>query len=215
VIVVAGGAGRRFGGAKQFIDLAGRSVLERSVATARTLTSHVVVVVPAASLDASSIECGAELAVAGGADRAASVRAGLAAVPERAEVIVVHDAARPLATPSLFAAVVDALAAGAAGAVPALDVIDTIKRVRSGLVVETLDRSELVAIQTPQAFTATALRAAHASGRSATDDAALVESDGAPVVVVAGEVRNIKITDPRDLTTALRYLEEIAKEVVG
>lgn len=127
------------------------------------------------------------------------MRAGLAAVPEAAEVVVVHDGARPAASVALFERVVEAVRAGADAAVPGLPVPDTVKRVRDGVVVETLPRAELVAVQTPQAFRAAALRAAHAQDAEATDDAALVESAGGRVVIVEGEEANRKITTPADI----------------
>jgi 2-C-methyl-D-erythritol 4-phosphate cytidylyltransferase len=151
---------------------------------------------------------GADAVVTGGATRAESVRSGLAAVPADAEVIVVHDAARPLASPALFAAVIDAVDGGADGAVPGLPPSDTIKAVdESGLVTDTLDRATLVAVQTPQAFRAAALRRAHQNAPSgATDDAMLVEAQGGSVRVVPGEPGNLKITEPDDLGAAERLL---------
>jgi 2-C-methyl-D-erythritol 4-phosphate cytidylyltransferase len=138
--------------------------------------------------------------VAGGPTRAASVRAGLEAVPADAEVVVVHDGARPLASPDLFHAVVDAVVQqGWDGAVPALPVSDTLKVVSDGVVGATHDRSGLVAVQTPQAFRASVLRRAHAGGGEATDDAALVEACGGTVRVVPGDPRNLKVTTPADL----------------
>ena len=117
-IVVAGGSGRRFGQLKQFAVLGGRPVLEWAVAACRPCSAGVVLVVP----DTPGCDHdphGADAVVAGGATRADSVRCGLAAVPADAEVIVVHDAARPLASPALFAAVIDAVTDGGAdGAVP-------------------------------------------------------------------------------------------------
>lgn len=144
--------------------------------------------------------------VAGGATRSDSVRAGLSAVPVEAAVVVVHDAARPLASPALFAAVVAAVRAGADGAVPGVPVTDTLKQVDGARVMATLPRHGLVAVQTPQAFRATALRAAHATGGSATDDAALVEAAGGNVVVVPGEHSNVKLTTPEDLAWADRLV---------
>jgi 2-C-methyl-D-erythritol 4-phosphate cytidylyltransferase len=141
----------------------------------------------------------ADRVVAGGATRSASVRAGLGAVPEDVGVIVVHDAARPRATPALFHAVIDAVRAGADGALPGVAVVDTLKRVRDGVVLETLARAELVAIQTPQAFRAEALRGAHAGSVDATDDGALVEAAGGRVVVVPGDPDNLKVTSAADL----------------
>jgi 2-C-methyl-D-erythritol 4-phosphate cytidylyltransferase len=200
-IVVAAGRGSRFGRPKQYAELGGRAILEWAIDGARVACQGVVLVVPAddvAGLGGSR----ADAVVAGGATRSASVRAGLAAVPARAEVIVIHDAVRPLAGPALWSAVLDAVAAGADAAIPALPVIDTLKRVAGDLVVGTVDRSELVAVQTPQAFRAPALRAAHAGAGEATDDAALVEAAGGRVVWVAGDPHNLKITDPGDLDVA-------------
>jgi 2-C-methyl-D-erythritol 4-phosphate cytidylyltransferase len=160
----------------------------------------VVLVVPPDR--AGQAEPGADAVVAGAATRAGSVRAGLAAVPGEAEVIVIHDAARPFASASLFEEVVGAVRAGADGAVPGVAVTDTVKVVDSGTVTETLDRERLVAVQTPQAFQASVLRRAHEGGRDASDDAALVEAAGGRVVVVAGEPANAKITTRHDLLVA-------------
>jgi 2-C-methyl-D-erythritol 4-phosphate cytidylyltransferase/2-C-methyl-D-erythritol 2,4-cyclodiphosphate synthase len=115
---------------------------------------------------------------------------------------VVHDAARPLAGPELFRAVIAAVRAGAAGAVCAMPVTDTMKRVQGDTVLGTLDRTGLWAVQTPQAFGAGVLRAAHAGDGEATDDAALVEALGEPVVVVPGLAANLKLTEPQDLARA-------------
>ena len=147
------------------------------------------------------------MGVAGGRTRAESVRRGLAAVPIEATVVCVHDAARPLASGALFAAVVDAVAGGADGAVPAVAVTDTIKVVDpTGAVVATPERSTLVAVQTPQAFRADVLRRAHAGRVEGTDDASLVELAGGRVVTVPGEAWNRKITTPDDLDWARRWL---------
>ena len=205
-IVVAGGEGRRFGAPKQFALLGGRTVLEWSVAAARSVAAGVVVVVPRASVEDRLVVASADAVVEGGATRARSVRAGLAAVPASAQVVLVHDAARPLASPALFAAVVEAVHAGASGAIPGVSVADTVKRVAAGSVVETLDREQLVTVQTPQAFRASVLRAAHAGEPEATDDAALLELIGASVAVVAGEVTNVKLTRPADLALLESYI---------
>jgi 2-C-methyl-D-erythritol 4-phosphate cytidylyltransferase len=166
----------------------------------------VVLVVPPAG-DAPPVPAdGVDAVVPGGATRSASVRAGLASVPDDAEVVVVHDAARPLAGADLFDATVAAVRAGADGAIAAAPVTDTVKRVEGERVVETLDRTALVAVQTPQAFAARVLRAAHAGEPEATDDAALVEAAGGRVVVVPGDRWNIKITEPADLTVASALL---------
>lgn len=207
-IVVAGGEARRFGRSKQFLDLGGINVLERSVRSARSVATHVVAVVPKDAIADERLHGGADIAVVGGEDRAASVRAGLAVIPDSAPIIIVHDAARPLASPALFGAVVLALGEGIDAAIPGVGVTDTIKRVVGARVVETIAREMLVAVQTPQAFRAGALRSAHAGGGSATDDAALVELNGGTVVVVPGEAHNIKLTEPSDVDIALRYLRE-------
>jgi len=198
-VVVAAGSGRRFGGPKQYELLAGRPVIEWSVCVARAACDGVVLVVAPADV---APHRSADAVVAGGDTRSASVRNGLAAVPDDAEVIVVHDAARPLAAPELFAAVIDAVRGGADGALCAIPVTDTIRHAQHG----TIDRAPLVAVQTPQAFRAAALRAAHNDGADATDDAALVEAAGGRVVVVPGDPANIKITHPEDLVIAAALL---------
>lgn len=197
-IVVAAGAGQRYGGAKQYERLGDRRVIDWSLATAESASDGVIVVVA----EAAPTEAVADHTVTGGATRSASVRAGLAAVPEAAEVIVVHDAARPMASPGLFAAVIDAVRDGADAALPGVPVTDTIRRRDGGA----LDRDELVAVQTPQAFSANRLRAVHATEPEATDDASLVEAAGGTVVVVVGERRNAKITSPDDLVIASALL---------
>jgi len=206
-IVVAGGAGTRFGDRKQFSLLGDRPVLEWAVEACRPSSAGVVLVVPADRCGAD--HHGADTVVAGGPTRADSVRRGLAAVPDDAEVIVVHDAARPLASPRLFAAVLSAVGAdGVDGAVPGVPPSDTIKAVDgAGNVTGTLDRSTLVAVQTPQAFRAPVLRRAHArADPGATDDAMLVEALGGTVRVVPGEPANLKITGPDDIGVAERLL---------
>jgi 2-C-methyl-D-erythritol 4-phosphate cytidylyltransferase len=209
-IVVAGGSGQRFGRLKQFSLLGGRPVLAWAVQACRPASAGVVLVVPATDGSGAADPHGADAVVPGGATRADSVRCGLAAVPAEAEVIVVHDAARPLASPALFSAVIAAVTDGGAdGAVPGVPPSDTIKAVdESGRVTSTLDRATLVAVQTPQAFRATALRRAHAGPAPAgvTDDAMLIEALGGTVQVVPGEPGNLKITDPDDLGTAERLL---------
>jgi 2-C-methyl-D-erythritol 4-phosphate cytidylyltransferase len=206
-VVVAGGSGTRFGRPKQFSLLAGRPVAEWSVAACRPTAGGVVLVVPDGYLGRDH---GADVVVTGGSTRSASVRCGLAAVPPSAEVVLVHDAARPLAPPSLFRSVVQALDdLSVAGAVCALPVADTLKRVDGSLetITGTVNRDGLMAVQTPQAFRADVLRRAHAAGDDATDDAALVEALGATVRVVPGDPRNIKLTTPADLAVAERLLE--------
>jgi 2-C-methyl-D-erythritol 4-phosphate cytidylyltransferase len=195
-IVVAAGAGTRFGGPKQFEVLGDRRVMDWSIAIAREASDGVVIVLPP---EVAEKEGG----VAGGATRSESVRKGLAAVPKNATIICVHDAARPFANEDDFARVIDAVVSGADGAVPAIPVADTIKVVDdTGQVVRTPDRGSLRAVQTPQAFRAEMLRRAHASRGEGSDDASLVEAEGGKVVVVDGEVLNRKITTRDDLEWA-------------
>ena len=201
---MAGGSGSRFGRPKQFESLAGRPVIEWSVTAARKTTNGVVLVVPASDVErARSFD--ADAVVSGGVTRSASVRCGLARVPEDADVVVVHDAARPLASRALFAAVIAPLLStdgeDVDGVVCGIAVADTLKSVSvdGSTVTATVDRTSLVAVQTPQAFRAAVLRRAHASGGDASDDAALVEAIGGKVRVVPGEAHNVKLTVPSDL----------------
>jgi 2-C-methyl-D-erythritol 4-phosphate cytidylyltransferase len=200
-VIVAAGSGERFGGPKQFELLGGRTVVDHAAAVAREVVDGVVVVVPVDRVAAPS-------EVAGGATRSESVRLGLAAVPPEADVILVHDGARPFASTDLYRAVIAAVRGGADGAVPGIDVTDTIKVVDDArTVVSTPDRATLVAVQTPQAFRAAVLRAAHTGAAEGTDDAALVERAGGRVVVVPGEADNRKLTVADDLSWARRRLE--------
>jgi 2-C-methyl-D-erythritol 4-phosphate cytidylyltransferase len=198
-VIVAAGTGTRFGAAKQFCDLAGRPVVEWSLATAGQVCAGVVLVLPP---EAPRRDWAADRVVTGGASRSQSVRAGLGAVPVTAEAVAVHDAARPLARPELWRAVLAAVEAGADGAIPATAVTDTVKEVDSLGHLVTLDRSRLVAVQTPQAFRADVLRRAHLAAGDATDDAALVEATGGRVVLVDGAPDNLKVTTPSDLVVA-------------
>ena len=204
-IVVAAGGGERFGAPKQFLLLGPTRLVDRAVAAAGDACDDVILVLPSGHVwDGAPVTA----TVAGGATRAASVRAGLAAVSASVDVIVVHDAARPLATPDLFRAVIDAVRHGADAAIPAVAVTDTIKRVDADRVLDTVPRDNLVAVQTPQAFRPDALRSAHAAGADATDDAALIEAAGGTVLTVAGEPGNLKITTMTDLTVAAALLAE-------
>jgi 2-C-methyl-D-erythritol 4-phosphate cytidylyltransferase len=137
--------------------------------------------------------------VTGGESRTASVRAGVAEVPDDVAVIVVHDAARPILPDEVIARLLGALGEGYDGAVPVLPVTDTVKRVRDGVVDETLRREELVSVQTPQVFHASALRAALASGVDGSDCASLVEANGGRIRTVEGDERLLKVTTRADL----------------
>jgi 2-C-methyl-D-erythritol 4-phosphate cytidylyltransferase len=212
-VVVAAGDGFRFGSKKQFANLAGRPVVSMSVESALSVANGVVLVIPQGvseteieTLDPELVRA-TDAIVCGGATRADSVRAGLSAVPGHAGVIIVHDAVRPLASRELFRSVVTAVRDGADGAIPALPVPDTLKRVDGEIVVSTVSRSDLVSVQTPQAFRASVLREAHAGSLDATDDAALVEGLGATVRIVPGESSNLKLTAPGDLRVLEALME--------
>lgn len=222
-IVPAAGQGRRMlaagGKRKQFMPLGVSTVLETALAALwrSGRLQGIVVVVPEPDVgDVQAQLAGLPFArhvtvVAGGHERQISVQRGLEAVPPEADIVVVHDGARPLVSPELVGRVIDA-ARTCGAAIAAVPVTDTVKRVnQSGRVIETLDRRELWAVQTPQAFATHVLQSAHewaeAAGYVATDDAALVESLSFPPVVVEGDPHNIKITRPEDIEFA-RYLIE-------
>lgn len=209
VVVPAAGRGERLGAGapKALRTLAGRTLLDHAVERLRRATrvDLVVVAVPAGEADRLSEELSVT-AVTGGADRQESVAAALAALPAEVDVVLVHDAARPLVPPALVDAVVDAVLAGAPAVVPGLPVADTIKRVDDeGRVLETPARASLRAVQTPQGFRRDVLERAHREaprGTPVTDDAGLVELLGVPVLVVPGSEDAFKVTRPADLGRA-------------
>lgn len=209
-IVCAGGAGHRFGAdtAKQYVELGERRLIDHAVAHAAEVSDFVVVGAPAADVDELrwSFASTTIKVIAGGVLRSDTVRCALDVIPPHADVVVVHDAARPLAPPSLFRAVIAAVEDGADAAIPGLAVPDTVKRVEGDYAVETLNRAELVLVQTPQAFRGEVLRAAHVGEPDATDDAALVERAGGKVLVVPGHPAANKITTRDDLVAMQRWL---------
>jgi 2-C-methyl-D-erythritol 4-phosphate cytidylyltransferase len=213
VVVVAAGSGSRLGAEmpKAFVPLAGQPLLRwalASVLRVQGLTSLVVVVPPGYEAPGHPAWQGGWLPasavlVAGGAERTASVAAGLAALDPACDVVLVHDAARCLTPVAVFERVVGAVRAGADGVVPGVAVVDTVKSVDpDGFVTGTPDRAALRAVQTPQGFRRAVLDAAHASGLDATDDAALVERAGQRVLVVEGDALAFKVTTPDDLARA-------------
>jgi 2-C-methyl-D-erythritol 4-phosphate cytidylyltransferase/2-C-methyl-D-erythritol 2,4-cyclodiphosphate synthase len=215
-IVVAAGSGSRLGAEapKALLPLGEEPMLARAVraAFASGAVGLVVVAAPAGHEDLAHAmigEAGPHIVVTGGDSRHASVRAALAQVPADARIVVVHDAARPFATPSLFNAVIDATEEADAAA-PVVPLVDTVKRVRNGWIVSTETREELAVTQTPQAFRVASLRAAHERARAEetqfTDDAALLEWAGYRVRAVEGEPRNFKITTEADLERAIENL---------
>lgn len=197
---------------KAFVMLEGRSLLNRAVdgLFASGVVDEVVVMVPQDMLDDAAHMVPDAHVLLGGAERTDSVRAGLHRV-EAHDHVLVHDAARPLTPPEMIGRVVAALNAGAEAVIPVLPVSDTIKRVHpDGSVDVTVDRADLRAVQTPQGFTAQALRAAYEAAPSAlaTDDAGLVERAGGAVVTVAGDPLALKITTAFDLRIAATLAQE-------
>jgi len=215
-VLVAAGRGERLGGdrPKAFVRLGSLPLLAEPVRRLDECerVDGVVVVAPEGWEEPAILlaeEVGASkvtACVTGGETRAASVRAGVAEVPDDAAVIVVHDAARPLLPQDVVPRLLDALGEGFDGAVPAVAVTDTVKRTAGGVVAETLERSELVSVQTPQAFVASVLRSAIAAGAEATDCASLVEANGGRVRVVEGDERLLKVTTPADLERVAAWL---------
>ena len=215
-VLVAAGRGERLGGdrPKAFARLGGRPLLAESLERLeRSEWVEAIVVVASEGWEEPAILLSEELgagkvhaAVTGGETRADSVRAGVAEVPDEAAVVLVHDAARPLLGEDVIERVVGALGDGWDGAVPALPVADTVKRVDGDQVVETLERSELVAVQTPQAFLADVLRRAVAGGDVASDCAALVAAAGGCVRWVEGDPRLLKVTTRQDLELVSSWL---------
>jgi 2-C-methyl-D-erythritol 4-phosphate cytidylyltransferase len=208
-ILVAAGDGQRLGAGvpKAFCEVAGRTLLEH---TALRFVAHpgvrdLVVVAPPLLVESAASLVPTAAVVAGGRTRQESVDRGLAALADDVDAVLVHDVARPFVPAEVISRVVAALAAGADAVIPALPVVDTVKRVDgSDAVIETLDRTALRAVQTPQGFRRSVLVAAHAGadGSAVTDDAALVEALGIRVVVVEGADELFKITRPWDLALA-------------
>jgi 2-C-methyl-D-erythritol 4-phosphate cytidylyltransferase len=228
-LVLGAGRGERLGedAPKAFVPLCGKPLLVRALA-ALAAAPEIDVVVPVIGRDdLSRMEAlESELAsipgllppVIGGAERQDSMTAGLAALPADVDFVAVHDAARPLVAAEAISRVVDA-ARSSGAAILVVPVRDTIKRVREGRIVETPDRSECYAAQTPQVFRVEVLREAlekaAAEGFIGTDDAEIVERIGVPVTVVSGDASNVKITDRADLIAAERWLRERGTQGAG
>ena len=213
-IIAAGGRGLRFGSAepKQLLTLAGEPILKRSVDAYLSceLVSDLVIALPAplARVPPEYLQHASKpvIVVEGGERRRDSVANAFARVPARADVVVVHDAARPLISDVVIRRTIDA-ARESGAAIAAIAARDTVKRVGTGgVIAETLPREQIFFAQTPQAFRVAVLRDALAQAGDATDEAMLAERAGHTVRVVEGDVRNLKITTPDDLATAQRLL---------
>jgi 2-C-methyl-D-erythritol 4-phosphate cytidylyltransferase/2-C-methyl-D-erythritol 2,4-cyclodiphosphate synthase len=223
-LLVAAGAGTRFGGAipKQYATLLGRPVVRHAAEALLAACDLLQPVGEPAAVEAALRGLDHLPCVAGGAQRQDSVRAGLEALaPHRPDIVLVHDAARPHIPQHTIPALLAALERDH-GAIPAVAVGDTLKRVDGGRIVATVPRDGLVRAQTPQAFRFATLLATHRDvarsglpGSGATDDAALLEAVGHPVAVVAGHEDNIKLTHPEDLVRLERLLAAPMQPRVG
>ncbi|WAB85233.1 2-C-methyl-D-erythritol 4-phosphate cytidylyltransferase [Microcella daejeonensis] len=221
IVIVAAGSGTRLGHPepKAFVSLAGRSLLERSLATVLSLAepATVVVVAPAShrqqARDIAQRIGGAVrdhiLVVEGGATRQASVARGIAALPADCDAVLVHDAARALQPVAVFERVLARVRTGQEGVVPVMPIVDTVaRRDDEGRVIGHVERAELATVQTPQGFPAAAFRAAHdAATAEHTDDQSLFAAGGRTVVIVDGDAHGFKITTPWDLRRAELLLE--------
>ena len=209
-IIAAAGSGIRFGAdiPKALIQLGNRTLIEHAVAAVSPTVDQVIVVAPASHLSQFQALLGSSVTVVvGGQTRSESIRAGLAVVQSDTKYVLIHDAARALATTDLANRILVELQKGEAAVIPGLPEVNTVKSVdKNGYVISTIERSQLRNVQTPQGFELSALLSAHAANGEGTDDAALVESAGHKVLVIAGEEQALKITTPSDLAAAYNFL---------
>ena len=227
VVLLAAGKGERLGAKapKAFVELAGKSLLEHSVfrALATDNLKQLIIAVPESHLT-QTLEFEKQLSnqgvdirvVVGGATRQQSVSESLAVLGGGIDIVLVHDSARSLASTDLFNRVAQAVFDNQIGVIPALHVADTIKRYKGDVIQETIERSDLVRAQTPQGFPASVLVAAHVgAAQEFTDDAALVQSIGGTVMMIAGEEQAMKITTAEDFERAQTYLLAHARTGIG
>ncbi|CAB4587798.1 unannotated protein [freshwater metagenome] len=209
-IIAAAGMGHRLGAnlPKALVKLLDKTLVEHAVANLSPVCELIIVTAPSGYEAEYSKILGDQVEViTGGVLRSDSIRLAISKIPAKYEYVLVHDAARALASTTLASSVLSQLIQGEQAVVPALNVIDTIKEVDAkGYVRNTLDRSALKSIQTPQGFTRSVLERAHMASEDATDDAALVEALGIAVKVIAGEDGALKITTPSDLAAGIRLL---------
>jgi len=210
LLIPAAGSGERFGASipKALVQLNGRTLVEHAIINLGPVATQIIVAAPAGFEDEFRKILGdAVTVVTGGSTRTNSVKIALESIAEDIEFILVHDAARPLASGELGRSIIEALANGEVAVIPALSVADTIKEVdASNYVVSTPNRERLRAVQTPQGFARETLIKAHMQNIEATDDGALVEAMRGKVKIIEGENRALKITNPEDLAAALKYL---------
>lgn len=216
-IIAGAGMGHRLGAEipKALIHIDGVTLVERAFASLSTVVDEIVITAPAGYEEQFRAIVGdSAKVITGGVLRSDSVNLALKSLSPSIKNVLVHDAARALATSDLASRVLSELEKGEAAVIPALNVIDTIKEVdRDGYVRNTPDRSILKAIQTPQGFSVDVLKRAHEASQDATDDAALVEALGIKVKTIAGEARAVKITNPEDIATAVTLLRPSNSEI--
>ena len=202
-IVLAAGLGARFGARKQFVSAAGRRLVDLAVERAIATCEQVVLVLPPGEPWTGPP---VDQVIEGGVDRRSSVRAGLASIPDTSGIVVVHQAANPLATAETFAALLAAVGAGAPAAFPGLRPSDLVRATEDGFAGEVVGRDQLVLVQTPAAFRLEVLREAHEAQVDALEDTALVSAAGYDVRVVPGDPRNVHVATPEDLEVVAALL---------
>ena len=207
-ILLAAGEGKRFGEKKQFIKLKGEPVFQYSINTVNKIDeiTDIVLVLPKEDLDRIKIFSFKNVKkIAGGKERQESVYNALKEM-EHADIVIVHDTARPFATEDMFLNGIKNVKKGFDGSITAINARDTIKKVEDNRVIETLDRNELYIVQTPQTFKFEILKKAHEKAKednfTGTDDSSLVEKMGGNITVNKGSVLNFKITTKEDLILA-------------
>ena len=209
-IIAAAGMGHRLGAnlPKSLVKLIDKTLLEHAVANLAPVAQLLIVTAPAGYEAEYKKLLGEEVEViTGGVLRSDSIRIAIAKIPNNYEYVLVHDAARALASTRLASEVINQLIRGQQAVIPTLEVIDTIKEVdNQGYVRNTLNRSALKIVQTPQGFNRSVLERAHQASEDATDDAALVEALGIKVKTIAGEDQAFKITTKGDIKTAINFL---------
>jgi 2-C-methyl-D-erythritol 4-phosphate cytidylyltransferase/2-C-methyl-D-erythritol 2,4-cyclodiphosphate synthase len=209
-IIAAAGMGHRLGAnlPKSLVKLIDKTLLEHAVANLAPVAQLLIVTAPAGYEKEYKKILGEEVEViTGGVLRSDSIRIAIAKIPNNYEYVLVHDAARALASTRLASEVINQLIRGQQAVIPTLEVIDTIKEVdNQGYVRNTLNRASLKIVQTPQGFNRSVLERAHQASEDATDDAALVEALGIKVKTIAGEDQAFKITTKGDIKTAINFL---------
>ncbi|MBC3194607.1 2-C-methyl-D-erythritol 4-phosphate cytidylyltransferase [Pseudonocardia sp. C8] len=200
-VVLAGGTGTRYGRLKQLEELAGARLVDHTVAAARRTCDRVALVLPpGVGWDGEPVD----MLATGGDHQSASLRNALAVVPERAGILVLADPAHPLAADRLFTDVIAAVRGGADGAVPAIPMLEVVQRVVDGVVQETLPKQDTWVAQSPQAFRAEVLRAAHAGAPRPVENSGMLAALGHRVVTVPGDPANLHVATEQDLAVVRR-----------